>query len=303
MPTSYHFTVIIPHHTKSGVVLLERSVNSIPDDESIQILVIDNSPASINQNLFKTRSNVKVLFSDRTKGAGHARNVGLQHSKGKWILFLDADDFFLNDAFNIVRKYIQSSYDIIFFKPTSCYSDTFETANRHIAYAKIIDNYLCNKDDYKLRCSFPVPWSKMIKKDFLKNNGILFDETPASNDVIFSLKTGLAANTIFADKAEIYCITVTKGSITNTISLKNIESRFDVSILKNKILKANGYKKDTSVMLFILSSIRFGIIPFSKLFFKALITGNLFIGYNRWFKTLLKTNKNKNTAYKVKEKI
>lgn len=301
MSQNFNFTVIIPHHTKSSTDLLKRAVNSIPNDETIQILIVDNSPININNNIFEKRVNVKILYSDKKKGAGHARNIGLQHAKGKWLLFLDADDFFTNNAFKIFEKHLKSSYDIIFFKSTSCYSDTLKTADRHQPYNEIIDKYIIDRDEYNLRFFHEPPWSKLIKRDFINEKDILFDEVLASNDVIFSLKTGIAANKIAIDENIVYCITVNKGSLTNTISLENIESRFYVFIRKNEMLKANGFKKDSSVMFFILSSMKFGAVPFIQMFWKALITGNLFVGYNRWFKTLLISRRSKRKAYKVKK--
>lgn len=296
-----NFSIIIPHHTKTDTILLERAVDSVPDKDQVQILVIDNSPISIDNNLFYKRSNVNVLYSDNTKGAGHARNVGINNAIGKWLLFLDADDFFVEDAFDIIREYFDSTSDIVFFKMTSCFSDTMELATRHEPYEKIIDDFFITKNEYQLRCSYASPCGKMVRTEFVKDNNIYFDEVPASNDVIFGLKIGLTAKKIAVDKRVVYCATVQKASLTNTVSLKNIESRFNVSIRKNKMLDEKGYKKTSSVMYFILSSLRFGVHPFFKLFFKALLTNNLFVGYNRWFKTFISRKHLQNQEYKIEE--
>ncbi|HHX70563.1 MAG TPA: glycosyltransferase family 2 protein [Gallicola sp.] len=301
MSKLYQFSIIIPHFTKSDTDLLERAVASVPDDESLQVLVVDNSPLPIDANLFDKRKNVKILFSDNTKGAGHARNVGIDNAKGKWLLFLDADDFFVNCAFDVFKEHYESASDIVFFKMTSVFSDTLELASRHEPYEKIIDDYFETNNDYKLRCSYPSPCGKMVKTNLVKENSVYFDEVPASNDVIFGLKIGLIARNINVDKRVVYCATVQKGSLTNTVSLENIESRFGVNIRKNEMLKQNGYKKTESVIYFIMSSIRFGVKPFLKLFYKAFVTNNLFVGYDRWFKTLLSKRHLKNKEYKVKK--
>lgn len=295
------FTVIIPHYTKSDTKLLERAVLSIPDTEDIQVLVIDNSPIKIKKDLFSYRENIQILFSDNSKGAGHARNIGLKQAVGKWLLFLDADDFFIENAFDIVDKFIDTESDIVFFKMTSKYSDTLEEAHRHIPYEMMINQYFRDKDEYKLRCEYASPCAKMVRLSFVKENNIYYDEVPASNDVMFALKIGLLAKEIDVSNHYIYCATVEKGSLTNTISLQNIESRFDVNIRKNKMLKDYGYKRSTSVMLHIVSSVKYGFRPFFRLLFKALITGNLFVGYNRWFKTVLKNKNEKNKSYIIKE--
>lgn len=53
-----------------------------------------------------------------------------------------------------------------------------------------------------------------------QNNKILFDEVPASNDIVFCTKTGLTAKTMNVDNNIIYCISVTEGSLTKTRILK-----------------------------------------------------------------------------------
>ena len=197
-------------------------------------------------------------------------------------------------------KYVNSSCDIIFFKPTSCYSDTGEKSDRHIDFINLIDNSIKANDNTRLRISHTVPWSKMISSSFIMENNILFDEVPASNDVIFSLKTGLKAKDIEVSDSIVYCVTVNEGSITNTVSLKNIESVFDVRLRKNAILKKYGFKPTESVMYQIYKSAHFGFMPCIKLIWRALITGNFFVGYRNWFNTLRKGVK-VYRKYQVKE--
>ena len=52
--------------------------------------------------------NTEVLFTKEGKGAGYARNIGLSHARGKWIIFADADDFFTADCFTILNEYMDS---------------------------------------------------------------------------------------------------------------------------------------------------------------------------------------------------
>lgn len=293
-----NYSIIIPHFTSNDTSLLKRAVDSIPQRDDIEVVVVDNSTLPIDLNLFNSRKNVLVLFSDNSKGAGRARNVGIEKSKGKWLLFLDADDFFTDNAFNAFDKYLDSNFDIIFFKMTSCYSDTYEKAERHRAYADIVEKYLINKDEYNLRYKFPSPCAKMINSEFVKLNKIFYDEVPASNDVIFALKIGLKANVIFADYNEVYCATVNKGSITRTTSLRNLESQFDVRMRKNKILKENGLRKDSSLIYLILISRKYGFKVFIKLLYKTIITGNLFVGYNNWLNTIFNILFKKNKTEK-----
>lgn len=280
-----NYSIIIPHFSINGTELLLRSIESIPIREDIEVIVVDNSLTPINENLFINRKQTYVFFSDNIRGAGGARNEGIKHAHGKWLLFMDADDYFVKNAFVYIDKYMNSDNDIVFFKPISAFSDTGEIAQRHLKYSELLENSIYNQDLTPLRLDFSVPWGKMIKSSFVKDNFIYFEEVPASNDVIFSLITGLKAKKIMADNHTIYCVTVNRGSITNTLSLRNIESIFGVCIRKNAILRQYGYKATSSVMYQIFRSARFGIIPCVKLICRALISGDLFVGCGNWFNT------------------
>ncbi len=72
----------------------------ITDDQSK-----DNSVAIINQ--FQDER-IKVIQSKENGGAGHARNLSLQEAKGRYITFLDADDYwepnFLEEMISFMQK-------------------------------------------------------------------------------------------------------------------------------------------------------------------------------------------------------
>lgn len=288
------FSIIIPHYTTEGTDFLKKAVQSIPERNDIEVLIVDNSPVSINVDLFQGRLNTNIYYSDNNLGAGGARNVGLEHACGKWLLFLDADDFFTDDAFHYFDQYKGSDFDIIFFKPTSLYPETGEIADRHIRDCKYVDEFLNTGNEYPLRISHCCPICKMIRKSFVNSNNIKFEEISAGNDVMFALNLGLKANKITAENAVTYVITVSNGSITNTLSLKNINARFGVTVRKNAILKEYGYKGNTSVMIHIYNASRFGFCPCVKLIWKALITGNLFNGWRNWLGTLKGIDKTSN---------
>lgn len=218
-----NYSFIIPHYTKTDTHLLERCVKSIPDRDDIEVLVVDNSPNEIDSKLFDFRANTYILYSEKGKGAGCARNKGLQHATGKWLIFMDSDDYLTSDAFVHFDQYLNDNSDIIYFKTTSINNSTGKESKRHCAYNRLIEEYekrISLDNGFKLRVMHYVPWGKMIKRELVCTNGFTFDEVPASNDVVFCTKTGLAAKRINVDYNIVYCTTVTDGSLTRTKNLK-----------------------------------------------------------------------------------
>lgn len=285
-----NYSIIVPHYESLDV--LRRAVDSVPEREDIELIIVDNSHNKIDSNIFQTRSNVHVYYSPCGTGAGAARNIGLSKAHGQWLLLLDADDFFTKDAFISMDKHVNSEADIIFFKVTSCISDTYEPSDRHIPFNALIDAYHgLNEEENDLRYLWASPWGKMIHTSMVKNNDIFFDEVKAANDVTFSLLTGFQAGSIAVSQDTIYCVTTHAGSLTLTPSIENLTDRVGVFIRYNKFVRAHHlaskYKK--SIMIFVYQAYKSaGIKAAMKLVRLSIREGNNpLIGIGRWGKTVL----------------
>jgi len=93
-----NLSIIIPHYNTPE--LLYKLIDSIPQSPDVQIIVVDdnsNHHLQILTELQKKYCDLVQFYTNNTrrKGAGTCRNIGLQHADGKWILFADADDFFM----------------------------------------------------------------------------------------------------------------------------------------------------------------------------------------------------------------
>lgn len=247
-------SIIIPHFNSPD--LLSILLDSIPTFEEIEILVVDDR-SDKEKDKFETIKNSPkynhVIFlenSRENKGAGTCRNIGLDNATGEWVLFADADDFFLEGFFEIVQEYFDSDYEVVFFTPTSKYLDTGGISERHIYYEKLILEYLTISEpvkELKLRYEYVVPWSRLINRNFIEKYNIRFDEVIVSNDVMFSVKVGYYMYIFAATTKCIYCVTRSKGTLTVNISGENYDTRIDVFVsyyvfLKNYLSKQERIK-------------------------------------------------------------
>ena len=255
-----NYSFIIPH--KNIPKLLERCVNSIPNRPDIEIIVIDDNsddiqPLQSMDCLKKENVHLICISKEESKGAGYARNKGMNIAKGKWLVFADADDFFLSDALNNkMNNYADSLADIVFFNVECLFANSFvPVPNADIAYRKFIEaqnaTTLCR---YKLK----VPWGKFVKRSLIESNTIQFDETKVANDLIFSLKTGIAATIVEVDKTSIYTWLVREGSLTSIKSKETAYIHFNASVRYNEILKQNSledYRKYRNNLFFSLPNL------------------------------------------------
>ena len=238
------YTIIIPH--KNIPFLLQRCIDSIPTRKDVQIIIVDDnsSPEIVDFSDFPgyRREDVEVIYTKEGRGAGYARNVGLKYMKGKWLLFADADDFFLPGFWEILDRYSQTDYDLITFRAESADSDTLDPVpSRQKHYAEIYEDM----DLEILKYSNDVPWGKMISSRLIGEFQLHFDETPAANDAMFSAKVDYCARRVAACSAAIYCATIRSSSLCYGVVLENLLARVSVSCRYNHFLRGIGRKDKT----------------------------------------------------------
>lgn len=237
-----NFSVIIPHSNIPEY--LTRCISSIPEREDIEVIVVDNSTIPVDLEVCALhRTNVHFLFSSPKRGAGGARNEGIVHSRGKWLLFCDADDYFMPNAFSVFDSHCDDSEDIIFFNATSCNLVNDVPSRRHHCVSNYIKEYNRTRNEHNLRFYSNIPWAKMINSQLVLNNHFFFDEVVVRNDVMFSLKTGFAASMIAVDDSVVYCVTEREDSLTTKLSLDTVYCDFKVRSRANKYLSNHGLKR------------------------------------------------------------
>ena len=222
---SINYSIIIPH--KNNPNLLKRCIESIPRREDIQIIIIDDNSDSqlVDFNNFPGLNEqfVEVYFSKEGKGAGYARNIGIKHAKGKWLLFADADDYYIDNFIKILDKYIHSNYDIIYYKVLS---ETKNINDRSVQINKNRDLYLQKKISINnIKYLDWAPWNKMFSKKLIDKHHIIFDEIPIGNDAFFSFMAGEFSTKTIVIPDKIYCISNNPNSIT--FSQKTFDKEFD----------------------------------------------------------------------------
>lgn len=170
---------------------------TLPQDE-IEVIFVDDgstdSSRSIVSNYQKEIPGLRSIWHEHIGSPSTLRNVALDHAMGKYVLFLDSDDFLGAEALERLDEFSnENPSDIFAFQlegidrnvPKSMLSKT-------LPYADIVDSGL-----YK---SMGI-W-KMVSKNFLDKHDIRFDTSVyRGEDILFFLEAMLKAETtsILAD--------------------------------------------------------------------------------------------------------
>ena len=105
------FSVIVPVYNASKSI--ERCVNSICESgqEDVEIILVDDCSTDDSHakclELGTRYSQVRVFKNQENKGVSHTRNVAIANSIGKYLLFVDSDDYVAKEYVPIFRVLIE----------------------------------------------------------------------------------------------------------------------------------------------------------------------------------------------------
>ena len=158
--------VIVPAYNSQEFIddcLTSISLQSIKD--KIKVTIVNDG--SLNDykksvDFFKKYIDVREIGYKNNKGPGHARKYGINHTKGKYIVFIDSDDSFY-DKFSLEKLYNKISKNDLDYVNSAFY----EEVNGYL--------YIKEEDNSWLH-------GKIYKREFLEDNNIDFNDTRCNED-------------------------------------------------------------------------------------------------------------------------
>lgn len=108
-------SVIIPLYNKEARISLTLA-SVLCQEGDFEVIVVDDGSTDKSAAVVDGIADCRIrYFYQPNAGPSSARNRGVKEAKGEWIVFLDADDEFLPDAFGHFRSLIESNPDIKVF--------------------------------------------------------------------------------------------------------------------------------------------------------------------------------------------
>ncbi len=144
-------------------------------------------------------SNIK-LVSQRNKGAGATRNVGINNTNSSFLMFLDSDDYIEPNTVEIVKKEMNGNrLDILYFDSNIFNELDVYKKNPYDRVGRIEERIRSGKEYFVRNYTFTYvvqPCMAAFNVEFLKENDIKFPEVSLYEDVYFTLKSLLMADRV-----------------------------------------------------------------------------------------------------------
>lgn len=171
-------TLIVPVYNVEKY--LKRCIDSILKQtyDNIEIICVNDCSPDNSQMIleeYEKKKQIKVLVNEINLGLGKSRERALKEAAGKYVMFIDSDDYIAQDY---VEKYIMKmesgDYDIVIG-----------------GYTRDIDGnkkaHFVKQGDWSV-LSYTIACAKMYKKSFLINNDIGFIDIRCGEDIFFSME-------------------------------------------------------------------------------------------------------------------
>ncbi len=240
--------VIIPVYNTEFT--LKRCLNSILNQcfNNYKIILIDDGSTDLSNKIcdrYAEKYNNIVVFHNLNRGRAAARNYGLTKAKGKYIMFVDSDDWVESDFCNKPIQYIlKYNYDIITF-------GYFKDSKDHEEEIRFPSNKyfkkLSKEQAYKLLLNDVIgsfPWNKIYKRDLFKN--IKYPVAKNFEDIATTYKLFNKAKTIGLLDECLYHYVQRKNSVMNNLSIQTISDALNARKKLNSFIITN-YPKLTDI--------------------------------------------------------
>ncbi len=222
-----NISVVVPVYNVGDV--LRNTLDSIVNQtfEDIEIICVDDGSTDNSYEILKEyqlNDNRFIILQQVHQNAGAARNLGLRKATGKYIYFLDSDDYFKPNMFQEMYDAAEKHQaDIVVCNAERHYENgAIDLKSVPFVYSNTpIEKPFSWKDFPQdiFKMLSPAPWNKLYLRELIVENNLEFQSIECFNDTSFAYAIRvLARRIVYLDNVYINYRKQRKGSITSTYS-------------------------------------------------------------------------------------
>ena len=221
----YKISVIVPVYNAEKY--LDKCVQSILDQslDGIEIILVndgstDNSPALLDE-YSKIHNNIIVIHQENSK-QGAARNAGMDAASGKYIAFVDADDYLLGDHFRKMYDFCSQNHLDLYASSAICFDNNGDIAEEAVAI-RCEEDLICSGEEYISKFGYivkPMVILYLYRKAYLDENDLRFMTQVYSEDNLFVLQCVSQAKRMAHHRYAHYAYVFNENSTTKAYNPK-----------------------------------------------------------------------------------
>ena len=221
-PNGVVVSVIVPIYNVESY--LERCLNSIIGQtfNNIEIICVDDGSTDgsgeILDRLMQTDSRIIVIHK-KNKGLSSARNTALSFVKGKYVCFVDSDDWIENNAIEELVAHMTNGIDIVVVgaQIDDEGGDSAERLQqlRNIYTAKLSGPLTL--DDNSINKVTITVWGKLFRYEIIKNTGLTFLDGRKYEDNHFTVEYLVHSRMVYFVKKNLYHYVRQPNAIMNGV--------------------------------------------------------------------------------------
>ena len=239
-------SVIIPSYNAADYIAqtLESVLAQTLTD--IEVIVVDDGSTNTRNIVadFANKDPRLMLVEQANQFAGVARNNGMSKARGKYLYFLDADDYIESNALEeLVNAIEQHGADIAIAKSEGFDNTTGDTwtidgalngvdFDRPIAHAEYCDRLFQSFIGW--------PWDKLFRKEFIDKTALTFQPLRTTNDALFVFCALALADTIVClDSVLFHHRTNNKNSLEGSRSKSWNNAICAINVIEDQLTKSD----------------------------------------------------------------
>lgn len=204
----------------------------IPETEYEIILVDDGSPddsLALAERYASRFPNIVVL-SQKNKGTSGARNTGMRRASGRYICFVDPDDYVQQNSFRrILERMEKESLDILRFGYTEV--DEQYKPTKSCKHPEEPDYSSCVMDGFSFMAErlgvACYVWTYLFRTSLLTDNGLFFPEGVYFDDTPWLPRVLALANRVDSIDFKRYFYLIRSNSLVQSVSKESIRKKID----------------------------------------------------------------------------
>ena len=189
----FKISIIVPVFNVENYIeeALESIISQTIGLENLEVIMVDDcstdeSGKIIDEYSAKYENFKAIHLSENSGNAGRPRNIGIENSNGKYIMFLDPDDFYTdNMCETLYDKIAEEKVDLVFCNFNQYYPDKTIEKSYLTSFGNLDEIVLKTIDDNPKFLDMFRLWTIILKRDFIFEKNIKFNEGILAEDRLF----------------------------------------------------------------------------------------------------------------------